>query len=76
MRSSVRGTPNKLSKAIANGIEDYEDDQDADSIPELIEKIRATVEEFTRNKLGPILGLADNASDVEKYVKRFIDSLD
>lgn len=74
MRKTNRGTPQTLTKANSNGVEDYQDDQRSETIEKCIEHIRVNVADFIRNSLGPIY-LADLPPEAEKLLKSLVDRL-
>ena len=69
------GTPTKLSKAISNAIDDYNSDVKANTEGHLKNFLKLHIADFIRNKLSPIR-LADNLEGVDKYVEKFVNSLD
>lgn len=68
-----QGTPSTLTKAIKNGLEDFEKNK-YQSHAELVEILRQHVEEFIRNKLSLISFVTDDR-EVLKGIDRIVNTL-
>jgi len=74
MSNNKRGAPTKLSRAVRDGISNFEEDPEAETEDSLVEMIRATVEDFIRNKLSTV-ALATDEEEMHTYIQKFVDSL-